>query len=41
MLLVQVVYSIHDQTLFLNERHKKQLKEEFSNNLFYLSVSFL
>ncbi|KAM4071471.1 hypothetical protein ACJW30_11G061800 [Castanea mollissima] len=25
-----VVHPIHDQTLFLNERHKKQLKEEFN-----------
>ncbi|XP_022757560.1 lysine-specific demethylase JMJ25-like isoform X2 [Durio zibethinus] len=24
-----VIHPIHDQTLFLNERHKKQLKEEF------------
>ncbi|KAJ6849003.1 lysine-specific demethylase JMJ25-like [Iris pallida] len=25
-----VIHPIHDQTLFLNERHKKQLKEEFN-----------
>ncbi|XP_016650107.1 PREDICTED: lysine-specific demethylase JMJ25 isoform X4 [Prunus mume] len=25
-----VVHPIHDQTLYLNERHKKQLKEEFN-----------
>ncbi|GAV57801.1 JmjC domain-containing protein/WRC domain-containing protein [Cephalotus follicularis] len=25
-----VIHPIHDQTLFLNERHKKQLKEEYS-----------
>lgn len=31
-----MVHPIHDQTLFLNEMHKKQLKEEFSKNLFYL-----
>ncbi|KAF5733509.1 hypothetical protein HS088_TW17G01053 [Tripterygium wilfordii] len=27
--LFQVIHPIHDQTLFLNEKHKKQLKEEF------------
>jgi hypothetical protein len=37
MCLFQVIHPIHDQTFFLNERHKKQLKEEFSKNLFYIS----
>ncbi|KAK8711357.1 hypothetical protein V6N13_146641 [Hibiscus sabdariffa] len=27
--VTSVIHPIHDQTLFLNERHKKQLKEEF------------
>lgn len=38
--LSQVVHPIHDQTLYLNERHKKQLKEEFSKNLilFFLQL---
>lgn len=39
MCLFQVIHPIHDQTLFLNERHKQQLKEEFSKNLFYISPS--
>ncbi|XP_020574834.1 lysine-specific demethylase JMJ25-like isoform X2 [Phalaenopsis equestris] len=28
--LNSIVHPIHDQTLFLNERHKKQLKDEFN-----------
>ncbi|KAK1324525.1 hypothetical protein QJS10_CPA01g01892 [Acorus calamus] len=28
--LNNVIHPIHDQTIFLNERHKKQLKEEFN-----------
>ncbi|KAI0512398.1 hypothetical protein KFK09_013037 [Dendrobium nobile] len=28
--LNSIVHPIHDQTLFLNERHKRQLKEEFN-----------
>ncbi|KAG4119798.1 hypothetical protein ERO13_D11G102101v2 [Gossypium hirsutum] len=27
--VISVIHPIHDQTLFLNERHKRQLKEEF------------
>ncbi|GMH00408.1 hypothetical protein Nepgr_002247 [Nepenthes gracilis] len=30
LLLIQVIDPIHDQTLFLNEKHKKQLKEEYN-----------
>ncbi|KAF6146157.1 hypothetical protein GIB67_015595 [Kingdonia uniflora] len=30
-----VSHPIHDQTLFLNERHKKQLKEEFADNILF------
>lgn len=37
--LPQVIHPIHDQTLFLSERHKKQLKEEFSK-IYYQSSHF-
>lgn len=37
----QVIHPIHDQTLYLNERHKKQLKEEFSKyNLFSVRLLY-
>lgn len=38
--LVQVVHPIHDQTFYLNERHKRQLKEEFGKNFFVVLLLF-
>lgn len=38
--LLQVVHPIHDQTLYLNEKHKKKLKEEFGKELRAFSESF-
>ncbi|XWS50350.1 hypothetical protein CRYUN_Cryun12cG0080700 [Craigia yunnanensis] len=36
-----VIHPIHDQTLYLSERHKKQLKEEFSKKLLIFKVFFI
>lgn len=39
--LLQVIHPIHDQTLYLDEKHKKKLKEEFGKKLRIFSESLM
>ncbi|KAH9603602.1 hypothetical protein KSS87_015978 [Heliosperma pusillum] len=36
--LKSVIHPIHDQTFYLSEKHKKQLKEEFGKDFFLLTI---